>query len=118
MTSVDAFRNSPTGSPPFAILTIFDELADSKGILFVRCDALAKQQLSKYDLTYCWDYLRAFYSDPTLYRECVEKFNHRSRDFDFREFMDRTGPVRQQIYQGAKIQAAAVSGKGPKEFVF
>lgn len=118
MTSVEAFKTNPKSSPPFAILSFFDELVESKGLVFVRCDTIAKDHLDRSDLAFCIDYIRAFYSDATLYKNCVEQFNHRSRDFDFQEFMRKTGPIRFQIYQGAKSQILQASERGPKEFQF
>lgn len=116
MSPLEAFKTDPNKYPPFAILTFFDELLDSKGLAFVRCDQVEAETLNKHDLVFCIDFLRAFYSDFTLYKNCVEKFNHKSRDFDFYEFMRKTGPIRMQIYEGAKIPA--YSEKTAEEFRF
>lgn len=104
MTSVDSFRANPNGSLPLVILSLFNDLVESKGLIFVRCDAVAKEHVSKFDLTFCLDYLRAFYTDSNLYKDCVVKFNHQSRDFDYKEFMRKTSPIRFQLYQGAAFQ--------------
>lgn len=85
-TSVDSCKvNGIRSAPPYFILTAFDELVAKRGIVLVRGDIVNPRDVSKENAQMLMSATLKFYTDINLYI-WVERFNHRSREFEFEEF--------------------------------
>ncbi|GFE52639.1 ATP synthase mitochondrial F1 complex assembly factor 1 [Babesia ovis] len=86
-TSVDSYKALGFDkSPPYFILTFFDELVKQKGIVLVRGDITNPKDVSKPNAERLMNMTIQFYSDINLYR-WVDRFNNRSREFQFEDFV-------------------------------
>lgn len=86
-TSLELFRKSPATAPAYYCITTFDELLEDKGLALLRGDVISAE-ISRVDAEFLLHYLRSFYTDADQF-QWVEKFNHKSREFDFDEFLSR-----------------------------
>lgn len=97
LEAMKAHGDSAALCPPAAILSIYPDLGQESGNVFLRCDTLDKALLNKRELRYCIDYLSTFYTDANLYRRWVDPFNQDSRRFDFSSFLQCTRSLRHQL---------------------
>eukprot|EP00371_Babesia_bovis_P000079 XP_001608726.1 hypothetical protein [Babesia bovis T2Bo] len=90
-TSVDAYKKLGIHrSPPYFILTLFDELLEQKDIVLVRGDIVNPKDVSKQNAERLMNLTIQFYTDINLYR-WVDTFNNRPRDFQYDEFVRSCG---------------------------
>ncbi|GIX61917.1 ATP synthase mitochondrial F1 complex assembly factor 1 [Babesia caballi] len=88
-TSVDSFKVlGMERSPPYFILTFFDELVAQKNIVLVRGDIVNPKDVSKVNAKRLMEATVRFYTDMNLYH-WVEGFNHRPREFIFDQFVSK-----------------------------
>nr|BAN66141.1 conserved hypothetical protein [Babesia bovis] len=90
-TSVDAYKKLGIHrSPPYFILTLFDELLEQKDIVLVRGDIVNPKDVSKQNAERLMNLTIQFYTDINLYR-WVDTSNNRPRDFQYDEFVRSCG---------------------------
>ncbi|KAK2194374.1 ATP11 [Babesia duncani] len=92
-TSVDSVKvNGLEQSPPYYIVTLYDELSSSKNLVLVRGDITNPKDITKNDAKFIMGYILAFYTDFNLY-QWVHQFNHNAREFDLEKFNQSTRKV-------------------------
>ena len=86
LSSLEDFRQNPTGASPLMVVTIYDELVADKGIALIRGDIINQLDISKANAAGVLKHLRHFYSNQfTL----VKQFNKEPRSFDYSDFMQK-----------------------------
>lgn len=84
-TFLEDFKKSPETATPYLVITLFDELLFSKGIILVRGDIIG--DLSTRDSQILLQMTKDFYSIEHLFKKVVD-FNKNSRKFDFNEHLN------------------------------
>lgn len=81
MTYLEDFRRDPTSAQPYLCITVYKELAETKGIVLLRADICALATLNKTDAAKMLEQVARFYGDDTHYQH-VFKFNKSPQTFD------------------------------------
>lgn len=89
MTSLEAHRMNAGGAYPYFVLTLYDELIDSKDVCLVRGD-IVSEYLDKKRCETLHELALSYYLRPENYAY-VEQFNHRSKEFDIPDYFARCG---------------------------
>mmetsp|Transcript_62950 Transcript_62950/g.73258 ORF Transcript_62950/g.73258 Transcript_62950/m.73258 type:complete len:201 (-) Transcript_62950:60-662(-) len=84
-TYLEDFKKNPATAHPYLILTMFDELLFTKGLVLVRGD-IVNLTLTREESKFAMDETFRLMQDPTLYHELVYKFNHQPHEFDYEKF--------------------------------
>ena len=85
LTYLGDYQVNPTEANPYMVLTCFDELLESKGIMLLRGDLIS--HLSEDEGFVLMNQLLDGYLHDTNF-ETIKKFNHEPDTFDYTEYMN------------------------------
>lgn len=86
-TSLADYRANPAAAQPYAVLSLYPDMLDDKGLGLVRMDFGA--HLSEEEAQGLAHLTRSFYLGKEGYEQHVEAFNHHQQQFDYDKFIDR-----------------------------
>ena len=81
-TFIDDYRKYPTAASPYLVITLFDELKFSKGVILIRGDVMG--DLTVDESHRLLQMTKDFFGQEHLYKKVIE-FNKNSRSFDFNQ---------------------------------
>ncbi|KAG5191847.1 ATP11 protein-domain-containing protein, partial [Tribonema minus] len=85
LTFLDDYRTNPSGAQPYMSVSLFSDLAESKGVGLVRADVTA--QLSRAEGVRVLDLMQRYYIGSEELYGMVRAFNHAPAEFNFEVYM-------------------------------
>jgi len=105
MTFLGDFQRNPETATPYMVLTVFDELVESKGIALMRGDLISHLDEDE-GHTIMTTLLNGYLRDTGY--ENIRRFNHEPNTFKYEEY------IKEALDEFAQTKSHYKKNKGPK----
>ena len=86
-TFLEDYKKNPDHAVPYLVITLFDELLISKGLVLVRGDII-DQLITKNEASVLLKAFLGYYVETGLYEDNVHKFNHQPLSFNHEKHVE------------------------------